>query len=128
MDKKYHIYTRLSGARIGHQVTAGSCAGRGAIEARQQTMPPDIHGKCLTHRPLAHLKHRLDYPDLIADAKQVLKTLMPIEREAVDETHTYLVRFQPHRMLDNHIAGVVLTLVDMTPRNRATEALQQSVE
>src|SRR5262249_35480662 len=31
-------------------------------------------------RPLAHLKHRLDYPELIADAEKVLQSLVPIER------------------------------------------------
>ena len=32
-------------------------------------------------RPLAHLKHDLEYPELLADAEQVLRTLVPIERE-----------------------------------------------
>ena len=40
-------------------------------------------------RPLAHLKHRLDYPELMSDAEQVLRTLMPIEREVRDDGHWY---------------------------------------
>ena len=79
-------------------------------------------------RPLAHLKHRLDYPDLIADAEQVLRTLVPIEREVRDEARWYLSRMQPYRTVEDHIAGVVLTLVDVTERNRVTAALRQSEE
>jgi two-component system CheB/CheR fusion protein len=79
-------------------------------------------------RPLAHLKHQLDYADLIADAEQVLRTLVPLEREVSDGSRWYLVRMQPYRTAEDHIAGVVLTLVDVTERNGATEALRQSEE
>jgi two-component system CheB/CheR fusion protein len=79
-------------------------------------------------RPLAHLKHQLDYPELIADAEQVLRTLVPIEREVSGGGRWYLVRMQPYRTVEDHIAGAVLTLVDVSERNRATEALRQSEE
>jgi two-component system CheB/CheR fusion protein len=79
-------------------------------------------------RPLAHLKHRLEYPDLIADAERVLRTLVPIEREVSAGDQIFLVRLQPYRTLEDHIAGAVLTLVDVTERNRATEALRRSEE
>lgn len=77
-------------------------------------------------RPLAHLKHRLEYADLIADAATVLRTLVPMEREVRDDGRWYIARLQPYRTLEDHIAGVVLTLVDVTERNRATEALRLS--
>jgi two-component system CheB/CheR fusion protein len=38
----------------------------------------------------------------------------------------YLARLQPYRTLEDHIGGVVLTLVDVTERYRATEALLHS--
>ena len=79
-------------------------------------------------RPLAHLKHRLDYPNLIADAEQVLRTLVPVEREVRDNGQWYLARLQPYRTVDDHIAGAVLTLVDMTERKRSAEALRRSEE
>jgi two-component system CheB/CheR fusion protein len=79
-------------------------------------------------RPLAHLKHRLEYPELLANAAQVLETLVPIEREVTDGAHWFLARLQPYRTLEDHIGGVVLTLVDVTERNRAIEALRLSEE
>jgi len=93
-----------------------------AAETVLRLIPSDIG------RPLAHLRHRLDYPDLIADAQQVLHTLVPIDREVRAESRWYLARFQPYRTLEDHIAGAVLTLVDVTERNRVVEALRQSEE
>ncbi len=79
-------------------------------------------------RPLAHLKHELDYPGLMRDADNVLRTLVPIEHEVQADDRWYLARFQPYRTVEDHIAGVVLTLVDVTDRNSATEALKRSEE
>jgi two-component system CheB/CheR fusion protein len=78
-------------------------------------------------RPLAHLKHRLDYPELIADVEQVLRTLVPIEREVRDDGRWYLARLQPYRTVEDHIAGAVLTFVDVTDRRKATEALREQL-
>ena len=55
-------------------------------------------------RPLAHLKHRLEYPELMTDAEQVLRTLVPIEREVRANGEWYLARLQPYRTLEDHIA------------------------
>jgi two-component system CheB/CheR fusion protein len=79
-------------------------------------------------RPLAHLKHQLEYPGLIPDAEQVLQTLVPIEREVSSNGDWYLARLQPYRTLEDHIAGAMLTLVNVTERKRATEALRESEE
>jgi two-component system CheB/CheR fusion protein len=79
-------------------------------------------------RPLAHLKHHLEYPELIADAAKVLDTLVPVEREVRGDGHSYLARVQPYRSQEDHIAGVVLTLIDVTERNRVVEALRESEE
>lgn len=79
-------------------------------------------------RPLEHLRHRLDYPELIADTEQVLRTLVPVEREVQAGADWYLARLQPYRTLRDRIAGAVLTLVNVTERNRAAEALRQSEE
>jgi two-component system CheB/CheR fusion protein len=79
-------------------------------------------------RPLAHLQHLLDYPGLIADAEEVLRTLVPIEREVSGNGNGFIARIQPYRTVEDFIAGAVLTLVDVTERNRANEALRVSEE
>jgi two-component system CheB/CheR fusion protein len=79
-------------------------------------------------RPLAHLKHRLEYPELMADAEQVLRTLVPMEREVRGDRDWFLARLQPYRTLEDHIAGLVLTFVDITERRRVTEAMREQLD
>ncbi len=78
-------------------------------------------------RPLAHLNPRLDYPDLMADAEQVLRSLVPVEREVRGNGDWFLARIQPYRTLEDHIGGAVLTFVDITERRKATEALREQL-
>ena len=74
-------------------------------------------------RPIAHLRHQLDYPTLEKDAAQVLKQLVPVEREVGKLGDGYLlVRLLPYRTLDDRIAGVVVACVDITASKRAEEA------
>ncbi len=79
-------------------------------------------------RPLAHIKHRINYPEIIADIERVLRTLVPAEREVRTEERWYLARIQPYRTLEDHIGGVVLTFVDVTERKQSEEALRQRNE
>ena len=80
-------------------------------------------------RPLSHLSNHLDYPQLDADARRVLQGLIPIEREVDDaQQHWFLVRMLPYRTSEDRIAGIVLTLVDITERKRGQEALRLSEE
>ncbi|MFN8390122.1 MAG: chemotaxis protein CheB [Bdellovibrionota bacterium] len=79
-------------------------------------------------RSLAHLKPALDYQELLNDAEAVLRTLVPIERQVKDAEHCYLARIQPYRTPEDLIAGTVLTLIDVTERNSAMEALQRAEE
>ena len=79
-------------------------------------------------RPLAHVKLRLDYPELIPDAERVLRTLVPIEREVQGDEHWFLARLQPYRTVEDHIGGLVLTFVDVTERRRANEELREQME
>ncbi|MEF7615726.1 PAS domain S-box protein [Aquincola sp. MAHUQ-54] len=80
-------------------------------------------------RPLAHLTTQLDYADLTHDARRVLERLVPVEREVSEAGgNAYLVRMLPYRTLDDRIAGVVLTLVDISERKRGQEALRLSEE
>jgi len=75
-------------------------------------------------RPIAHLKQALDYPEMAADAEQVLRTLVPMEREMRDDGHWYLARVLPYRTVEDHIAGVVLSFVDITERKRVEQELK----
>ena len=80
-------------------------------------------------RPLSDLTTALQYPLLGDDARQVLDKLVPVEREVDSpQGEWYLARARPYRTLDDHIAGVVLTFVDITERKHATEALRLSEE
>ena len=81
-------------------------------------------------RPIAHIKSRIAYDELQDDARRVLRTLNSIERE-IENTATgarYMVRVLPYRSVDNFIAGVVVTFVDITARKRAEAALRESEE
>jgi two-component system CheB/CheR fusion protein len=74
-------------------------------------------------RPLADIRSELGTDDLLADAKTVLASLVPLEREICTAAQTwYLARIQPYRTEDNRIDGVVLTFVDVTERVQAIAA------
>jgi two-component system CheB/CheR fusion protein len=78
-------------------------------------------------RPLADLQHHLQYPDLMRDTARVLQLLVPVEREvSEDGGRAFLVRVLPYRTIDDRIAGVVLTFVDITERQAAQAAMQQA--
>ncbi len=78
-------------------------------------------------RPLAHLRHRLVYPELLADAGKVLEHLVPIEREVSESSgRFFLARLLPYRTNEDRIAGVVLTFVDVTELQVAQEAVRQA--
>jgi PAS domain-containing protein len=80
-------------------------------------------------RPLSELQHRLDYSQLGDDALGVLHQLIPVERDvSANDGRTFQARLLPYRTLEDRIAGVVLTFVDITERRRVEEALRQRNE
>jgi len=75
-------------------------------------------------RPLSHLAHHLMYPDILADAENVLTHLSPVEREVANDSGLhFLARMLPYRTAEDQIAGVVLTFLDITRRKKAEEHL-----
>jgi two-component system CheB/CheR fusion protein len=73
-------------------------------------------------RPISDITHKLRYESLVTDAGQVLEKLKVIEHEVPSEEGSwFLTRIAPYRTIDDHINGVVLTLVDITARKRAEE-------
>jgi two-component system CheB/CheR fusion protein len=78
-------------------------------------------------RPLSDLTHRLGYTGLLEDARRVLETLVPVEREVETENGAwYLIRVMPYRTVDDRIEGVVITLVNITTLKRTEAALRES--
>jgi PAS domain S-box-containing protein len=81
-------------------------------------------------RPLAHFCHSLEYPNLIEDLRRVLKTAEPNESEVRDNSgRWFIARMQPYRDPEktDEISGTVVTLVNITERKRAEEALEEEL-
>jgi two-component system, chemotaxis family, CheB/CheR fusion protein len=74
-------------------------------------------------RPLADLSRRLDYPDIVVDAERSLEQLQPSQREVRAGDHWFIARTLPYRTEDDHIAGIVLTFLDITEQRRAAEEI-----
>ena len=72
-------------------------------------------------RPLTDLAPRFADQDLAAEASEVLRTLRTVEREVetVDRRAWYLLRILPYRTMENAVAGVVITLAEITRIKRA---------
>ena len=80
-------------------------------------------------RPLSDIQSNIEGTDFLADLRQVLDTLIPIEREvcALDGTW-YLARSQPYRTIDNIIAGVVLIFININELKQARSLVRQREE
>jgi two-component system CheB/CheR fusion protein len=77
-------------------------------------------------RPLRSFAPRFSDPTLLRDAETVLTRLIHIESEVrSDEGKWYLRRLFPYRTKDNRIAGIVLTLTDITERKQAADAVNE---
>jgi two-component system CheB/CheR fusion protein len=62
--------------------------------------------------------------DLLTDARTVIRTLEPVEREIETESGAcYLRRVLPYRTKDAGIEGIVVTFVDITDRRRIADEL-----
>jgi two-component system, chemotaxis family, CheB/CheR fusion protein len=76
-------------------------------------------------RPLADLSPLTTDVELAADARTVLQTAAPIEREVGAGTGLWYVRrILPYRTQDDAVEGVVITFTDITERRRIADALQ----
>ncbi|SCB36969.1 Two-component sensor histidine kinase, contains HisKA and HATPase domains [Bradyrhizobium shewense] len=76
-----------------------------------------------TGRPIAHIKARIPIEELYDDIRRVLRTLASTERElsALDGGTRYIVRILPYRSIDDVIAGVVVTFINVPAITRAEE-------
>ena len=66
-------------------------------------------------RPITDLVSDLDDPALAADAREVLRSLVPKEKPvSAPDGRWFTVRIMPYRTLDDRIDGVVITFADIT--------------
>ncbi len=87
-------------------------------------------------RPIRHLTHTLQYSQFMEDAEQVLRTLVPVEREVRGKDgEWFLLRMRPFRTMNDRIDGVIFTSVDITRLKQAeadlvelNASLEQRVE
>jgi two-component system CheB/CheR fusion protein len=80
-------------------------------------------------RPLSDITHKLVYPAVHKDIRDVLDRLRTTEREVQTiEGRWYLLRLLPYRTNDNRIDGVVLTFLDITQRRNTETQVRQSEE
>ena len=78
-------------------------------------------------RSITDFTHRLEYDDLAADARKVLRDLSSTEREVRSKDGSwYLTRLRPYRTVEDKIDGVVVTFVDIEEQRRAKDALRES--
>ena len=67
------------------------------------------------NRPLSDIANDLVYPDMEADAREVLQTLVYCERQIpTRDGRWFMVRIIPYRTVNNVIDGLVLTFVNVT--------------
>jgi two-component system, chemotaxis family, CheB/CheR fusion protein len=77
-------------------------------------------------RPITDLASDLVYPDLAADARAVLQSLVPMETPAATvDGRWFSVRIMPYRTMDNRIDGVVITFVDITAAKELEATLRR---
>ncbi|MEQ1858300.1 MAG: chemotaxis protein CheB [Chthoniobacteraceae bacterium] len=66
-------------------------------------------------RPITDLANSLLYPELAADAREVLRSLTSVDKAlATRDGRWFALRLMPYRTADNRIDGVVITFTDMT--------------
>jgi two-component system CheB/CheR fusion protein len=76
-------------------------------------------------RTITDIATELDYPDLADDAREVLRTLVFREKQAVTrDGRWFSVRILPYRTQENVIDGVVITFTDATATKRLEEELR----
>jgi two-component system CheB/CheR fusion protein len=80
-------------------------------------------------RPLADLAPRFAGQDLVFDAREVLRLLAPVERPVLSPDGTlFVLRVLPYRTVENVIAGVVITFVNVSEVKRAEQAARQQAQ
>lgn len=76
-------------------------------------------------RPLSDIVTELQYPELLNDAEEVLRTLAYSDREIpTGDGRWFQVKIMPYRTLENVIDGVVITFTDISRAKLLEEELR----
>ena len=97
------------------------CVRRFTLQAQTiiKLIPSDVG------RPITDLASDLLYPTLVADANEVLRTLVFMERSiSTSDGRWFTVRIMPYRTMDNRIDGVVITFADITAAKKVEAELR----
>jgi two-component system, chemotaxis family, CheB/CheR fusion protein len=66
-------------------------------------------------RPLSDITPKFPNDQMLIECREVLETLVPIEREIrTDKSRYYLRRILPYQTTDHHLGGAVVAFVDLT--------------
>ena len=80
-------------------------------------------------RPVTDLASDLHYPEMAADARDTLRTLVPVERSVATRAgRWYALRLMPYRTTENRIEGVVITFTDITVAKKLEAELRARTE
>lgn len=80
-------------------------------------------------RPIMDLGSKLDYPEFIQDAQEVLDTLIFKEVEIQSSAKIwYLAKIMPYRTVDDRIHGLVITFTNITKTKEMEFALRNTNE
>jgi two-component system, chemotaxis family, CheB/CheR fusion protein len=75
-------------------------------------------------RPFTDMVTELQYPEITAHAKDVLRTLIFIETDIpTHDQKWFKVRIMPYRTYDDHIDGLVITFIEITKAKILEEEL-----
>ncbi|TLP82197.1 chemotaxis protein CheB [Maribacter sp. ACAM166] len=78
-------------------------------------------------RHYTDLANNLQYPEMLHDAKEVLRTLMFVEKTiSSTEGLYYTIRIMPYRTFDDKIEGLVITFIDITKAKKIEIALLET--
>jgi len=77
-------------------------------------------------RPIAEIADQLEQTNLVEDARAVLADRSSVNREArTRDGRWYDVRLRPYRPNGGTVAGVIVTLIDVTERHQAETVLRE---
>lgn len=78
-------------------------------------------------RPITDIASALLYAGLADDAREVLRSLIPVEREvSTEDGRWYAARIVPYRTLDNIIDGTVITFSDVSRAKQLESELRRT--
>jgi two-component system CheB/CheR fusion protein len=80
-------------------------------------------------RPFTDLVSQLHYPEMDMNAREVIKSLKPIEKTInTNNDRWFNVRIMPYRTLDDRIDGLVITFLDITQSKKLELELKKANE